>query len=99
MLLNFLSQISLQVHLLKDHLGNTRRILSTAALSNTSTTLYANGSHTIDYYPFGMKVTRIYNPGGENYSPAFLASGVTPYLYNGKEIDKMHGVNWYDYGA
>ncbi len=22
----------------------------------------------------------------------------TPYLYNGKEIDRMHGANWYDYG-
>lgn len=25
--------------------------------------------------------------------------GTQHYLYNGKEIDRMHGANWYDYGA
>jgi RHS repeat-associated protein len=30
---------------------------------------------------------------------ASFNSGTNPYLYNGKEIDRMHGANWYDYGA
>ena len=25
--------------------------------------------------------------------------GVQPYKYNGKELDRMHGLDWYDYGA
>ena len=25
--------------------------------------------------------------------------GAQPYKYNGKELDCMHGLDWYDYGA
>ena len=25
--------------------------------------------------------------------------GIQPYKYNGKELDRMHGLEWYDYGA
>ena len=25
--------------------------------------------------------------------------GAQPYKYNGKELDRMHGLDWYDYGA
>src|SRR5690606_16465000 len=50
---------------------------------------FASGS-TVNYYPFGMEMT---TPEG-NYT-----SGSNPYLYNGKEIDRMHGLNQYDYGA
>ena len=39
---------------------------------------------SIQYYPYGKSWD-----GG--YSQ--------PYLYNGKEIDMMHGLEWYDYGA
>ena len=53
----------------------------------------------IDYYPFGLEITRVSNPEGEDYSPSYLAGATIPYLYNGKEIDRMHGLNWYDYGA
>jgi len=28
-----------------------------------------------------------------------LTSGTNPYLYNGKEMDRMNGLNMYDYGA
>ena len=24
---------------------------------------------------------------------------IQPYKYNGKELDRMHGLDWYDYGA
>jgi hypothetical protein len=42
-----------------------------------------------DYYPFGMQ----FCDGSANNND------VQPYKYNGKELDKMHGLNTYDYGA
>ena len=49
-----------------------------------------NVQQVTNYYPFG--------------APYADASGSTnsdfqPYKYNGKELDKMHGLNTYDYGA
>ncbi|WP_163223410.1 RHS repeat domain-containing protein [Bacteroides sp. 214] len=41
-----------------------------------------------DYYPFGL-------PFAESYS---TIQGAQPYKYNGKELDMLHGLNWYDYG-
>ncbi len=40
------------------------------------------------YYPSGAIMTDI-------------SSGLSqqPYLYSGKELDRMHGLDWYDYGA
>lgn len=43
---------------------------------------------SMDYYPFGAQ---FYHSGTDN--------NVQPYRYNGKEFDKMHGLNTYDYGA
>ena len=49
-----------------------------------------NKYQSMDYYPFGT-------PFGE------VASGTypdyQPYKYNGKELDRMHGLDTYDYGA
>jgi RHS repeat-associated protein len=42
----------------------------------------------MDYYPFGAQ---FWHSGTDN--------NVQPYRYNGKEFDKMHGLNTYDYGA
>lgn len=28
-----------------------------------------------------------------------INAGVQPFKYNGKELDRMHGLDWYDYGA
>lgn len=39
------------------------------------------------YYPFGMT----YGDG--------IATSNQPYKYNDKELDRMHGLDWYDYGA
>ena len=40
------------------------------------------------YYPSGAVMTSI-------------SEGISqqPYLYSGKELDRMHGLDWYDYGA
>jgi len=40
-----------------------------------------------DFYPFGNSFA---DSEGEEEQP---------YLYNGKELDSMHGLNWYDYSA
>ena len=43
---------------------------------------------TMNYYPFGAQ-----------FCDGSATSDVQPYKYNGKELDKMHGLNTYDYGA
>lgn len=43
---------------------------------------------TMDYYPFGAQ-----------FCDGTTDSNVQPYKYNGKELDLMHGLNTYDYGA
>ena len=51
----------------------------------------ASGSNvvqTMAYYPFGAQ-----------FCPSSTASEVQSRKYNGKEFDKMHGLNTYDYGA
>ena len=51
----------------------------------------SNGTvvQTVNYYPFGAQ----FCDGSTNNND------VQPYKYNGKELDKMHGLNTYDYGA
>jgi RHS repeat-associated protein len=73
---------------LTDHQGNTRVTLTSDYVKNHSTTVFT-ASGQIDYYPFGMEITP---PTGTN-------SGTNPYLYSGKEIDRMHGLNEYDFTA
>ena len=43
-----------------------------------------------NYYPFGSSFCD---------SLSSLNASLQPYKYNGKEFDKMHGLNTYDYGA
>ena len=54
--------------------------------------LVVDGNGTIeqrnDYYAYG-------GPWGDNAA----SQGVQPNKYNGKELDRMHGLDWYDYGA
>ena len=75
---------------LKDHLGNVRHTLFSKILLLGSSDLMAIHNAPIDYYPFGLEISN---------ADASFNSGTNPYLYNGKEIDRMHGANWYDYGA
>ena len=42
------------------------------------------------YYPFGMPIT-------DRHSA--INPDLQPFKYNGKELDMMHGLNTYDYGA
>ena len=43
-----------------------------------------------NYYPFGAPYAD---------ATAIMGAAVQPYKYNGKELDHMHGLNTYDYGA
>ena len=58
-------------------------------LGNNRVVLNANGTveQVNHYYAFGGLF-------GEN-----TGDGVQPYKYNGKELDRMHGLDWYDYGV
>ena len=44
------------------------------------------------------QVTHNY-PFGGVFADAGMGSAVQRYKYNGKELDRMHGLDWYDYGA
>ena len=61
-------------------------------LDNNREVVDASGAVTqvTNYYPFGAP-----------YADATASKGsdVQPYKYNGKELDLMHGLNTYDYGA
>jgi len=63
-------------------------------LGNVRQVIKATGSskgtviQTMGYYPFDAQ-----------FCHSSTASDVQPYKYNGKELDKMHGLNTYDYCA
>ena len=40
-----------------------------------------------------------YDPFGVVIPDLSTGMGIQPYLYNGKELDRVHGLDWYDYGA
>ena len=44
----------------------------------------------INYYPSGVPYTE---------TNSVMNAGLQPYKYNGKELDRMHGLDTYDYGA
>ena len=80
-------------YFLKDHLGNTRVNINSDYLSKNTSKAYG-ASDQIDYYPFGMERSN----NGQSSAGCFN-SGNNPYLYNGKEIDRMNGLNENDYGG
>ena len=69
---------------LHDHQGNNRAVAEFATLSHVNASL----SQTTYYYPYGG----VFGDLG-SYPES------QPYKYNGKEFDRMHGLDWYDYGA
>ena len=61
-------------------------------LGNLREVLDANGAvcQYTDYYAFGAPFCM---PG------TYMGASLQPYKFNGKELDLMHGLNTYDYGA
>lgn len=61
-------------------------------LGNNREVIAANGNvrQVTNYYPFGAPYT---DPN------AVMNASLQTYKYNGKELDTMHGLNTYDYGA
>ena len=59
-----------------------------------------NNREVVDAKGVVQQVTNYY-PFGAPYADATAIKGaaVLPYKYNGKELDLMHGLNTYDYGA
>ena len=59
-------------------------------LGNNRAVVNHNGTveQVVHYYPFGAV-----------YSDAGTDDALQRYKYNGKELDRMHGLNQYDYGA
>ena len=59
-----------------------------------------NNREVVDAKGVVQQVTNYY-PFGAPYADATAVKGaaVQPYKYNGKELDLMHGLNTYDYGA
>jgi len=77
---------------LRDHLGNTRVQLKQYINYKDISAFYLED--TKDYYAFGLEHGRLW----EQYFGT-APSTTNPYLYNGKEMDRMHGLNQLDYGA
>lgn len=67
----------------KDHLGNNRVVLRP----------HDYPIEEIDYYPFGG----IFGAFNEYDNPNKRSQ--QPYKYANKELDEMHGLNWYDFGS
>lgn len=65
-------------------------LFASQILGNNRAVVNENGTieQITHYYPFGGI-----------FADADTNSYVQPYKYNGKELDRMHGLNWYDYGA
>ncbi|NPD80663.1 hypothetical protein HPS57_01510 [Prevotella sp. PINT] len=59
-------------------------------LGNNRAVVSENGTieQMTNYYPFG-----------NSFADASTNPSLQPYKYNGKELDRMHGLDWYDYGA
>jgi RHS repeat-associated protein len=76
---------------LRDHLGNTRAQLKQYMNYKDLSGFYI--ADTKDYYAFGLEHGR---PWDQYYGGS---TSTNPYLYNGKEMDRMHGLNQLDYGA
>ncbi len=70
------------------------------SLSPQTTYHLGNNREVVDEDEYISQVTNYY-PFGAPYADATASKGAAlqPYKYNGKELDLMHGLNTYDYGA
>ncbi len=67
----------------RDHLGNNREVVGEDGTLEQVT----------HYYPFGAPFCERTTAGANTNAT------LQRYKYNGKELDIMHGLKWYDYGA
>ena len=67
----------------RDHLGNNREVVSESGTLEQVT----------NYYPFGAPFCERTTAGANTNAT------LQRYKYNGKELDLMHGLKWYDYGT
>ena len=67
----------------RDHLGSVREVTRAFECLSNGTAYLRT-----DYYPSGLRLC-----------DGTADSGAQPYKYNGKELDGMHGLSTYDYGA
>lgn len=70
-----------------DHLGNTRAVIQIAGTDPNETLSDLDIKQNTDYYPSGTILEMSHNPD------------VQPYKYGGKELDRMHGLDWSDFHA
>ena len=66
-----------------DHLGNSREVVSEDGTLEQVT----------NYYPYGAPFCERTTAGANTNAT------LQRYKYNGKELDLMHGLKWYDYGV
>lgn len=78
---------------LTDYQGNTRVYITSDQLRYKDSKKYT-ASQQIDYYPFGMERSNTGQTSGGVFN-----SGANPYLYSGNEIDRMNGLNLFDFNA
>ncbi len=78
-------------YFIKDHLGNNRVVIRDIdAWSGAWSGGEFEVAQVTNYYPFG---------GVFSTNSYVKSSDAQPYKYNGKELDRTHGLDWYDYGA
>ncbi len=90
----------------KDHLGNNREALIRSGSVLQVTRYYPVALRRLFLAMAELKQVSLCSFGlakkfGAQYAGSTEISGVNiqPYKYNGKELDRMHGLDTYDYGA
>ena len=80
--------------------NHAMQMISIPLHSTTNSYHLGNNDEVVDAKGVVQQVTNYY-PFGAPYADdsATLNSNFQPYKYNGKELDLMHGLNTYDYGA
>ena len=80
--------------------NHAMQMISIPLHSTTNSYHLGNNREVVDAKGVVQQVTNYY-PFGAPYVDATASKGsdVQPYKYNGKELDRMHGLDTYDYGA
>ena len=83
--------------------GKARRHHATGNHYNMSGCISDNGCVSLFWYDADGTVEQIINyyPFGAPFADpeTVVDADLQPYKYNGKELDRMHGLDTYDYGA